>query len=181
MCEENTVVCEGCQQGKQTKIAYKQKTAKPYSERTIRAPLELVHMDIVGPSKVQTKGGKRWALVLVDDYTRYTWVYLMTTKGEAFERIKEFVTMCKQQFNMDCRVINQWSDDPQNVVKGFRSDNDGAFTSGEVQQFFKGLGIQHQLTSRKSSPDNGRVERANRNMVFHHTSCCMERHQMCLT
>ena len=46
-------------------------------------PLELLHIDLMGPARVQSLGGKRYILVVVDDFTRYTWIVLLRDKAEA--------------------------------------------------------------------------------------------------
>ena len=46
-------------------------------------PLELLHIDLMGLARVQSLGGKRYILVVVDDFTKYTWVLLLRDKVEA--------------------------------------------------------------------------------------------------
>jgi hypothetical protein len=45
---------------------------------------ELLHIDTVGPVRVCSAGGKWYVLVVVDDFSRYSWVFFMESKGEAF-------------------------------------------------------------------------------------------------
>jgi hypothetical protein len=47
-------------------------------------PCQLLHMDLVGPARVRSVGGKLYALVGVDDYSRYAWVFFLEEKGETF-------------------------------------------------------------------------------------------------
>ena len=56
-------------------------------------PLELLHIDLMGPARVQSLVGKRYILVIVDDFTRYTWVVLLKDKGEAPEKM---IHLCKK-------------------------------------------------------------------------------------
>ena len=56
-------------------------------------PLELLHIDLMGPARVQSLGGKKYILVVVDDFTRYTWVVLLTDKAEAPEKM---IHLCKK-------------------------------------------------------------------------------------
>jgi hypothetical protein len=51
-------------------------------------PLELLHMDLMGPMQVESSGGKRYAFVVVDDFTRYTWVNFIREKSDTFEIFK---------------------------------------------------------------------------------------------
>ena len=56
-------------------------------------PLELLHIDIMGLARVQSLGGKKYILVVVDDFTRYTWVVLLKDKIEA---PKKMIHLCKK-------------------------------------------------------------------------------------
>ena len=56
-------------------------------------PLELLHIDLMGPARVQSLGGKKYILVVMDDFTRYTWVVLLKDKAEAPEKM---IHLCKK-------------------------------------------------------------------------------------
>ena len=56
-------------------------------------PLELLHIDLIGPTRVQSLGGKKYSLVVVDDFTRYTWIVLLRGKVEAPEKM---IHLCKK-------------------------------------------------------------------------------------
>ncbi|XP_022890228.1 uncharacterized protein LOC111405526 [Olea europaea var. sylvestris] len=75
--QSENVVCKPRQQGKQLKINHK-RTSKILMNR----PLELLHMDLMGPSRVESLGGKRYILVVVDDFFGYTWIDLLREKSE---------------------------------------------------------------------------------------------------
>ena len=81
-------ICGPCQIGKQIKSKH------PFvaSVQTSRL-LELLHIDLMGPARVQSLGGKKYILVVVDDFTRYTWVVLLKDKGEAPEKM---IHLCKK-------------------------------------------------------------------------------------
>ena len=49
-------------------------------------PLELLHIDLMGPARVQSLGGKKYILVVVDDFTRYTWAVLLRDKLRLLKR-----------------------------------------------------------------------------------------------
>ena len=53
--------------------------------------LELLHMDLVGPIDVASIGGSKYAFVIIDDFTRFTWVLFLAHKNEAFQ---EFSKLC---------------------------------------------------------------------------------------
>ena len=68
----SNMVCGPCQLGKQTK-------AKHSGTQTLATskPLELLHLDLMGPTRTESLGGKRYIMVAVDDFTRYSWVILL--------------------------------------------------------------------------------------------------------
>jgi hypothetical protein len=73
-------VCGPCQIGKQTRAAHK-KTSGILTSRN----LELLHMDLMGPTRTSSLGGRKYILVIVDDYSRYTWALLLRENSDAFE------------------------------------------------------------------------------------------------
>jgi transposase InsO family protein len=56
----------------------------PLTNVMTERPCELLHMDLVGPARVRFAGGKWYVLVVVDDYSRYAWVFFLGDKGETF-------------------------------------------------------------------------------------------------
>ena len=68
-------VCEACQKGKIKRSSHKSKLLT-----SITKPLQLIHMDLFGPVNVLSLSRKRYALVMVDDFSRYTWVEFLSTK-----------------------------------------------------------------------------------------------------
>lgn len=97
-------VCGGCQLGKQTKSTHKR-----LSQIGTNKPLELLHIDLVGPTRTESLGGKRYFLVVVDDFSRYTWVAFLRDKSEAFD---ELMILCK-------RIQNE----KDSTIKKIRSDH----------------------------------------------------------
>ena len=51
-------------------------------------PLELLHLDLMGPTRTESLGGKRYIMVMIDDFTRYTWIILLLSKPNTFEHIE---------------------------------------------------------------------------------------------
>ncbi|MDQ9783115.1 hypothetical protein RF094_10435, partial [Serratia marcescens] len=68
-------VCSACQLGKQTRASFKSK-GNIQSDRV----LELFHMDLFGPIPIASLGGSKYCLVVIDDYSRYTWVVPLKSK-----------------------------------------------------------------------------------------------------
>ena len=63
-------------------------------------PLELLHLDLMGPTGTESFGGKRYIMVLVDDFTRYTWVILLRSKSDAPKHIEALSTRLQNEKNM---------------------------------------------------------------------------------
>lgn len=79
-------LCEDCQMGKLRRSVHKSKQVNTNTE-----PLKLIHMDLFGPVNVQSLARKRYALVMVDDYSRYTWEKFLETKDEAAQEIIDHI------------------------------------------------------------------------------------------
>ena len=92
-------VCEACQMGKQTKNSFKNK----HFISTTRPP-ELLHMDLFGPSRTPSFGGKSYAFVIVNDFSRYTWVLFLSQKNEAFYEFSKFCNKAQNEkgFTITC-------------------------------------------------------------------------------
>jgi hypothetical protein len=78
-------VCKSCQVGKLTRTQFKSK-----SSTSIEKPLQLVHMDLCGPSIQEGTGKKNYFMLTIDDYSRLSWVAFLKEKDEEFEKFKIF-------------------------------------------------------------------------------------------
>jgi transposase InsO family protein len=110
----NKEKCEVCIQAKMTKKPF------PKVERNSQL-LELVHSDICEINGILTRGGKRYFITFIDDYSRFTYVYLLRTKDEAFGKFKEFKKMVENQKERQIKVL--------------RSDRGGEYFSKEFSTF----------------------------------------------
>ncbi|GKC52649.1 retrovirus-related pol polyprotein from transposon TNT 1-94 [Tanacetum coccineum] len=79
-------LCPSCEQGKSKRASHPPKPVPNSKQR-----LHLLHMDLCGPMRIASINGKRYVLVIVDDYSRYTWVHFLRSKDEAPEVIKTFL------------------------------------------------------------------------------------------
>ena len=95
------------------------------SEISSKKPFDLIHCDIWDRYKYSSLSGAHYFLTIVDDYTRFTWIFLMKHKDEAQPLIKHFFSYVSTQF--------------ESHIKNFRSDNGGEFLS--LQSFFKDNGV----------------------------------------
>ncbi|KAJ0880933.1 putative RNA-directed DNA polymerase [Helianthus annuus] len=89
---EKTQVCEVCALGKQNRVEIPKKTRWHATER-----LQLVHTDICGHITPMSQSNKRYVLVFIDDYSRKTWVYMLSTKGEAFKCFQRFKALVENE------------------------------------------------------------------------------------
>lgn len=76
-------VCKACNQGKQIRVQHKK-----VADIASRNILDLLHMDLMGPVQVESLNGKRYIFVLVDDFSRFTWVRFLKEKSEALDSFK---------------------------------------------------------------------------------------------
>lgn len=83
--QQPSEVCTGCLMSKRTR-----KTFPQQSTFTAKKALELVHCDLCGPISPCTPGDNKYILVLIDDFSRVMWTYLLKNKGEIFEAFKRF-------------------------------------------------------------------------------------------
>ncbi|CAN1346603.1 Retrovirus-related Pol polyprotein from transposon TNT 1-94 [Linum perenne] len=140
------VLCPACVQGKQTKTSF-----KSLNVFASKQPLELLHFDLFGPSNVRSLGGKHFALVIVDDFSRFTWVFFLARKNESSFLLENFI-----------RQISLTSGLP---VKTLRSDHGGEFISTTFISFCELTGIKHTFSAPRTPQQNGVVERKNRALL----------------
>ena len=114
-------------------------------------PLELIHTDICGPITPPTLGGIRYFLLIIDDFSRITWVAMLQCKSDVFEAFKHFKNLTETEKGMK--------------IKTLRSDRGGEFTSDEFSKYCLEHDIKRQLTAPYSPQQNGVVERKNRTVI----------------
>ena len=119
-------MCEPCQHGKQTRIEFK--TKEHFTTRT----LELVHTDLCGPTRSKGLNGEEYFMVLIDDFTRMTWVFLLKKKSKAFGYFKIFKELVENE--------------TKHKTKFLRLDNGGEFTSKEFNHYCEEHGIKRQFS-----------------------------------
>jgi transposase InsO family protein len=93
-------------------------------------PCELLHMDLVGPARVRSAGGKWYVLVVVDDYSRYAWVFFLEEKGETFGFVRDLVLRLRNERHRD-------------AIRAIRNDNGSEFRNSRFETFCHDLGLEH--------------------------------------
>ncbi|GJR33375.1 putative ribonuclease H-like domain-containing protein [Tanacetum coccineum] len=139
-------LCPSCEQGKSKRASHPPKPVPNSKQR-----LHLLHMDLCGPMRIASINGKRYVLVIVDDYSRYTWVHFLRSKDEAPEVIKTFL-----------KRITVLLQSPVIII---RTDNGTEFKNQILKEYFDSVGISHQASSVRTPQQNGVVERRNRTLV----------------
>ncbi|GJY91060.1 retrovirus-related pol polyprotein from transposon TNT 1-94 [Tanacetum coccineum] len=107
-------LCSACERGKSKRASHPLKLVS-----SDHSKLELLHMDLYGPMRVASINGKKYILVIVDDYSRYTWVYFLQSKDETLEIIKKFIAQA--QLNYKAKVCKIRTDNE--TSRGFRIYN----------------------------------------------------------
>jgi hypothetical protein len=118
--------CDACQAGKQVETHHHAKNIM-----TTTRPLEMLHMDLFGPVAYISIDGNKYGLVIVDDYSRFTWVFFLQDKIETQEVLKKFLRMTQNEFDAK--------------VKKIRSDNDSEFKNTQIEDFLDEEGIKHEF------------------------------------
>lgn len=121
------------------------------SSSTTNDIFDLIHSDIWGPAPIPTMGGARYYVIFVDDYTRFTWVYLLHHRSDFLQIYKEFSAMIKTQFSK--------------TIKIFRSDSGGEYLSHQFREVLKTQGTISQLSCVETPQQNGVSERKHRHIV----------------
>ncbi|PNX79393.1 gag-pol polyprotein [Trifolium pratense] len=91
---EEGSICGECQIGKQTKMSHPK-----LQHLTTTRVLELLHMDLMGPTQVESLGGKRYAFVMVDDFSRFTWIEFLKENSDSFQAFKELCLQLQREKN----------------------------------------------------------------------------------
>ncbi|GJX59052.1 retrovirus-related pol polyprotein from transposon TNT 1-94 [Tanacetum coccineum] len=139
-------LCSSCEMSKAKRSSFKSKVVPSSKGR-----LNLLHMDLCGPMRVASINGKKYILVIVDDYSRYTWTLFLRSKDETPEVLKDFLTMIQR--NLQAQVIS------------VRTDRGTEFLNKTLHAYFKEEGIEHQTSTPRTPEQNGVVERRNRTLV----------------
>ncbi|GKB89396.1 retrovirus-related pol polyprotein from transposon TNT 1-94, partial [Tanacetum coccineum] len=144
---EKDHLCSACALGKSSK-----KPHKPKSEDTNQEKLYLLHMDLCGPMRVASVSGKKYILVIVDDYSRFTWVKCLRSKDEAPVFIINFLKMIQVRL--------------KETVRRIRTDNGTEFVNQTLREYYEKVGISHETSVARSPQQNGVVEAARTMLIY---------------
>ncbi|GJR72304.1 retrovirus-related pol polyprotein from transposon TNT 1-94 [Tanacetum coccineum] len=108
-------------------------------------------MDLCGPMRTESINGKKYILVIVDDYTRFGWVRFLRSKDETPQVIEKFIVKTQRALNATVRFV--------------RTDNGTEFVNKTLDGWFESVGISHETSVPRSPQQNGVVERRNRTLM----------------
>lgn len=138
----HTIPCDSCFAAKQKRLPF------PHSSTNSIACFDIIHMDIWGPYSTPSMFGYRYFLTIVDDHSRFCWIFLMKLKSETSNYVKAFVKLIQTQF--------------KTTIKTIRSDNGPEFI---LKDFYQKQGIIHQTSCIDTPQQNGIVERKHQHLL----------------
>nr|GEV89699.1 hypothetical protein [Tanacetum cinerariifolium] len=139
-------VCSSCELGKSKRKSFQIKTT-PSSKRR----LHLLHMDLCGPMRVESINGRKYVLVIVDDYSRYNWTHFLRSKDETPEVLIDFLRLVQRGLHAQVRIV--------------RTNKGTTFLNKTLHAYFASERIHHQTSVARTPEQNGVVERRNRTLV----------------
>jgi transposase InsO family protein len=114
-------------------------------------PLVLLHMDLFCPIAYISIGRSKYCLVIVDDYSRFTWVFFLQEKSQTQGTLKRFLRRAQNEFGLRIQKI--------------RIDNGTKFKNSQIEGFLEEEGIKHEFSSPYTPQQNGVVETKNRTLL----------------
>ncbi|GJU80951.1 retrovirus-related pol polyprotein from transposon TNT 1-94 [Tanacetum coccineum] len=118
---------------------------------TIMEVLHTLHMVLCGPMRVQSINGKKYILIIVDDYSKFTWVKFLRSKDETLKFVVKLLKQLQVSLNK--------------TVRNVRTDNGTEFVNKDLTAYYKGVGITHKKTILRTPQQNNVVERRNCTLV----------------
>ncbi|GJV97198.1 putative ribonuclease H-like domain-containing protein, partial [Tanacetum coccineum] len=143
---ENDQTCVACLKGKQHRASCKTKAFCPSTK-----PLFMLHMDLFGPTFVSSLMHKKYCLVVTDDFSRFSWVFFLSTKDETSEILKNFIKEIENLVDKKVKII--------------RSDNGTEFKNHVMDEFCREKGIKREYSVARTPQQNGVAERKNRTLI----------------
>nr|GEW92332.1 ribonuclease H-like domain-containing protein [Tanacetum cinerariifolium] len=124
---EKNHLCSACSLRKSKKHTY-----KPKFEDSIQEKLYLLRMDLCGPIRIESINGKKYILVIVDDYLRFTWMKFLRSNDETPEFVIKFLKMIQVRLNV--------------IVRNIPTDNGTEFFNQTLKSYYEDVGISHKTS-----------------------------------
>jgi hypothetical protein len=136
---ESDLICAPCRHGKMIAASH-----SSINIMMTEHPGQLLHMNTVGPFRIRSMGSKWYILVIVDDYSRYSWVFFLESNDQVFEHF----------WLLTLRLNNEHP----NCLKVTRSNNGTEFRNASFDEFY----LEHEIDQQFSAPhipqQNGFIE-----------------------
>ncbi|CAM8975470.1 unnamed protein product [Rhodiola kirilowii] len=138
-------VCSACATVKQVRTSFKSKQSVSTS-----GPRDMIHKDLCDPVNVVSRGGNRYVLVIVDDYSRYTWTIFLSSKDETYSEFASWLKLIENKLSK--------------TLVSIRTDNGTEFRNSKFISLCRAAGIDHNFSAPRTPQQNGVVERKNRTL-----------------
>jgi histone deacetylase 1/2 len=135
-------VCDSCQRAKSHQLPYS------ISNKISSAPLQLIYSDVWGPAPISV-GRYNYYVSFIDDYSKYTWIYLLKHKSDVFHVFQDFQKLVERKLSTKILCV--------------QSDWGGEYA--KLNSFFKQVGITHRVSCPHAHQQNGAAERKHRHIV----------------
>ncbi|GJS92670.1 retrovirus-related pol polyprotein from transposon TNT 1-94 [Tanacetum coccineum] len=129
----------------------KKSSHTPKADDTNQEKLYILHMDLCGPMRLESINGKKYILVIVDDYSRFTWVKFLRLKDEAPKTMIKCLNQIKVRLN--------------DTVRNVRTVNGTEFVNQTLKDYYENVGISHQTSVAHTPRQNGVVKIRNCTLV----------------
>jgi transposase InsO family protein len=139
-------ICSACHARKKVGNTHPKKSTMSTSKT-----FELLHIDLFGPTTYTSIGGNKYGFVIMDDFTRYTWVAFLGDKSDVFGTFKKFIKRVQNEF--------------ETTIKKVRSDNGSELKNTRIDELCDEYGIRHQFSAKYTPQFNGLVGRNNRSLI----------------
>nr|GFA25400.1 putative ribonuclease H-like domain-containing protein [Tanacetum cinerariifolium] len=145
-CFENDHNCTGCLKEKQHKASFKSKLVN-----SVTKPLHTLYMDLFGPTSISSISHKWYCLVVIDNFSRFTWTFFLKTKDKTSSILRNFITEIENIKELKVKII--------------RFDNGGEFRNKEMNDFCSMKGIKREFSNARTPQQNGVAKRRNRTLI----------------
>ncbi|GKF73746.1 putative ribonuclease H-like domain-containing protein, partial [Tanacetum coccineum] len=108
-------------------------------------------MDLCGPMRVESINGKKYVLVIVDDFSRYTWTYFFRSKDETPRVLIDILTLVQRGLHAQVTIV--------------QTDKGTQFLNKTLHAYFAKEGIRYETSTARTPEQNGVVKRRNRTLV----------------
>nr|GEV84624.1 hypothetical protein [Tanacetum cinerariifolium] len=139
-------LCSSCELGKAKRKSFHTKLTPGLKRR-----LHLLHMNLCGPMRVASFNGKRYVIVIIDNYSRYTWTHFLRSRDETPEVLIDFLRLVQRGLQAQVRIV--------------QTDKGSKFMNQTLHAYFAAEGILYQTSVARTPEQNGVVEIRNRTLV----------------